>query len=74
MLWLAAAADAERPRTIFTRAIEACDLQWIDSHLQGILNNKLYHSIHHSDTEFGVFDSDGHPLWSGEFLFDIFQM
>ncbi len=59
-----AAGDADRPRTIFTRAIEACDLQWVDSHLQGILNNKLYHSIHHLDTEVGGLDSDGHQLWS----------
>ncbi|XP_071800276.1 zinc finger SWIM domain-containing protein 6-like [Asterias amurensis] len=60
-----AAADADRPRTIFTRAIEACDLQWLDNHLQGILNNKLYHSsLHHSDAEVGGLDSDGHQLWS----------
>ncbi|XP_020932632.1 zinc finger SWIM domain-containing protein 6 [Sus scrofa] len=51
-------------RTVFTRAIEACDLHWQDSHLQHIISSDLYTNYcYHDDTENSLFDSRGWPLW-----------
>ncbi|XP_068011488.1 zinc finger SWIM domain-containing protein 6 isoform X2 [Melanerpes formicivorus] len=51
-------------RTVFTRAIEACDLHWQDSHLQHIISSDLYTNYCcHDDTENSLFDSHGRPLW-----------
>ncbi|XP_056117403.1 zinc finger SWIM domain-containing protein 6, partial [Rhinichthys klamathensis goyatoka] len=51
-------------RTVFTRAIEACDLHWQDSHLQHIINDDLYTNYcYHDNTENSLFDSRGWPLW-----------
>ncbi|XP_065518722.1 zinc finger SWIM domain-containing protein 6 isoform X2 [Lathamus discolor] len=57
--------SSNRPhRTVFTRAIEACDLHWQDSHLQHIINSDLYANYcYHDDTENLLFDSQGWPLW-----------
>ncbi|EHH26521.1 Zinc finger SWIM domain-containing protein 6 [Macaca mulatta] len=57
--------SSNRPhRTVFTRAIEACDLHWQDSHLQHIINSDLYTNYcYHDDTENSLFDSRGWPLW-----------
>ncbi|XP_064162962.1 zinc finger SWIM domain-containing protein 6 [Anguilla rostrata] len=56
---------ANRPhRTVFTRAIEACDLHWQDSHLQHIISSDLYTNYcYHDNTENSLFDSRGRPLW-----------
>uniref|UniRef100_A0A9J8B844 SWIM-type domain-containing protein n=1 Tax=Cyprinus carpio carpio TaxID=630221 RepID=A0A9J8B844_CYPCA len=51
-------------RTVFTRAIEACDLHWQDSHLQHIINDDLYTNYcYHDNTENSLFDSRGWLLW-----------
>uniref|UniRef100_A0A672KE77 Zinc finger SWIM-type containing 6 n=1 Tax=Sinocyclocheilus grahami TaxID=75366 RepID=A0A672KE77_SINGR len=51
-------------RTVFTRAIEACDLHWQDSHLQHIINDDLFTNYcYHDNTENSLFDSRGWPLW-----------
>uniref|UniRef100_A0ABM5FTT5 Zinc finger SWIM domain-containing protein 6 n=1 Tax=Pogona vitticeps TaxID=103695 RepID=A0ABM5FTT5_9SAUR len=51
-------------RTVFTRAIEACDLHWQDSHLQHIISSDLYTNYcYHDDAENSLFDSHGWPLW-----------
>ncbi|XP_036264668.1 zinc finger SWIM domain-containing protein 6 isoform X3 [Pipistrellus kuhlii] len=57
--------SSNRPhRTVFTRAIEACDLHWQDSHLQHIISSDLYTNYcYHDDTENSLFDSRGWPLW-----------
>uniref|UniRef100_A0A8B9ZMM3 SWIM-type domain-containing protein n=1 Tax=Anas zonorhyncha TaxID=75864 RepID=A0A8B9ZMM3_9AVES len=57
--------SSNRPhRTVFTRAIEACDLHWQDSHLQHIISSNLYTNYcYHDDTENSLFDSHGWPLW-----------
>ncbi|MEE6458344.1 hypothetical protein FKM82_000262 [Ascaphus truei] len=57
--------SSHRPhRTVFTRAIEACDLHWQDSHLQHIISSDLYTNYcYHDDTENSLFDSHGWPLW-----------
>ncbi|XP_028661289.2 zinc finger SWIM domain-containing protein 6 [Erpetoichthys calabaricus] len=57
--------SGSRPhRTVFTRAIEACDLHWQDSHLQHIISSDLYTNYcYHDNTENSLFDSRGWPLW-----------
>uniref|UniRef100_A0AAY5L4D2 ZSWIM4-8 C-terminal domain-containing protein n=1 Tax=Esox lucius TaxID=8010 RepID=A0AAY5L4D2_ESOLU len=56
-------------RTVFTRAIEACDLNWQDTHLQRIITHDLYTHSHthcHHDNHDGsgaLFDARGWPLW-----------
>ncbi|XP_054509247.1 zinc finger SWIM domain-containing protein 6-like [Agelaius phoeniceus] len=57
--------SSNRPhRTVFTRAIEACELHWQDSHLQHIINSDLYTNYcYHEHTENSLFDSRGWPLW-----------
>ncbi|KAL1266144.1 hypothetical protein QQF64_001819, partial [Cirrhinus molitorella] len=57
-------SGARPHRTVFTRAIEACDLHWQDSHLQHIINDDLYTNYcYHDNTENSLFDSRGWPLW-----------
>uniref|UniRef100_A0A6Q2X4L4 ZSWIM4-8 C-terminal domain-containing protein n=1 Tax=Esox lucius TaxID=8010 RepID=A0A6Q2X4L4_ESOLU len=62
--------SSSRPhRTVFTRAIEACDLNWQDTHLQRIITHDLYTHSHthcHHDNHDGsgaLFDARGWPLW-----------
>ncbi|XP_029474705.1 zinc finger SWIM domain-containing protein 5 [Rhinatrema bivittatum] len=54
-----------RPRrTVFTRAIEGCDLHWQDSHLQRIISSDFYMSpSYHREGESLLFNSQGQPLW-----------
>ncbi|XP_053101448.1 zinc finger SWIM domain-containing protein 5 isoform X3 [Hemicordylus capensis] len=54
-----------RPRrTVFTRAIEGCDLHWQDSHLQRIISSDFYISpSYQRDGEGLLFNSQGQPLW-----------
>ncbi|XP_068095614.1 zinc finger SWIM domain-containing protein 5 isoform X1 [Hyperolius riggenbachi] len=54
-----------RPRrTVFTRAVEACDLHWQDSHLQRIISSDFYLSPPcQRDGESLIFNSQGQPLW-----------
>ncbi|KAL2305527.1 hypothetical protein Nmel_007518, partial [Mimus melanotis] len=57
--------SSNRPhRTVFTRAIEACELHWQDSHLQHIISSDLYTNYcYYEHTENSLFDSRGWPLW-----------
>ncbi|XP_054908482.1 zinc finger SWIM domain-containing protein 6 [Poeciliopsis prolifica] len=51
-------------RTVFTRAIEACDLHWQDPHLQHIITEDHYnHYCYHDNLNGSLFDSRGWPLW-----------
>ncbi|XP_033845267.1 LOW QUALITY PROTEIN: zinc finger SWIM domain-containing protein 6 [Periophthalmus magnuspinnatus] len=51
-------------RTVFTRAIEACDLHWQDSHLQHIITEDHYTNYCHQDQHHNsLFDNRGWPLW-----------
>nr|XP_015210633.1 PREDICTED: zinc finger SWIM domain-containing protein 5 [Lepisosteus oculatus] len=54
-----------RPRrTVFTRAMEACDLHWQDSHLQRIISSDFYMSpAYQREGESLLFNSQGLPLW-----------
>ncbi|KAK1164095.1 zinc finger SWIM domain-containing protein 5-like [Acipenser oxyrinchus oxyrinchus] len=54
-----------RPRrTVFTRAMEACDLHWQDSHLQRIISSDFYMSpTYQREGESLLFTSQGLPLW-----------
>ncbi|OCT82665.1 zinc finger SWIM domain-containing protein 5 isoform X1 [Xenopus laevis] len=54
-----------RPRrTVFTRAIEGCDLHWQDSHLQRIISSDFYMSpSFQRDGESLLFNAQGQPLW-----------
>ncbi|XP_042318760.1 zinc finger SWIM domain-containing protein 5 [Sceloporus undulatus] len=54
-----------RPRrTVFTRAIEGCDLHWQDSHLQRIISSDFYISpSYQREGEGLLFNSQGQPLW-----------
>uniref|UniRef100_UPI00398F4918 zinc finger SWIM domain-containing protein 5 isoform X1 n=1 Tax=Pristiophorus japonicus TaxID=55135 RepID=UPI00398F4918 len=54
-----------RPRrTVFTRAMEACDLHWQDSHLQRIISSDFYASpSYQRESESLLFNSHGQPLW-----------
>ncbi|XP_061488765.1 zinc finger SWIM domain-containing protein 5 isoform X2 [Rhineura floridana] len=54
-----------RPRrTVFTRAIEGCDLHWQDSHLQRIISSDFYISpTYQREGEGLLFNSQGQPLW-----------
>lgn len=42
MVFLFADSLARPRRTVFTRAIEGCDLHWQDSHLQRIISSDFY--------------------------------
>ncbi|KAG9329691.1 hypothetical protein JZ751_030056 [Albula glossodonta] len=57
--------ESRRPRTVFSRAIEACDLHWRDPHLQRIIGSQLDASrCYHGDTaDASLYDSRGRPLW-----------
>lgn len=60
-------AELRPHRTVFTRAIEACDLHWQDRHLQHIIASDLYANYcYHDNQEGSLFDSHGWPLWHGE--------
>ncbi|XP_057689009.1 zinc finger SWIM domain-containing protein 6-like [Corythoichthys intestinalis] len=51
-------------RTVFMRAIEACDLHWQDRHLQHIIASDLYANYcYHDNQEGSLFDARGWPLW-----------
>uniref|UniRef100_A0A8C4WAY8 Zinc finger SWIM-type containing 5 n=1 Tax=Gopherus evgoodei TaxID=1825980 RepID=A0A8C4WAY8_9SAUR len=54
-----------RPRrTVFTRAMEGCDLHWQDSHLQRIISSDFYVSpSYQRDGESLLFNAQGQPLW-----------
>uniref|UniRef100_A0A8D0GG82 Zinc finger SWIM-type containing 5 n=2 Tax=Sphenodon punctatus TaxID=8508 RepID=A0A8D0GG82_SPHPU len=54
-----------RPRrTVFTRAIEGCDLHWQDSHLQRIISSDFYVSpAYQREGESLLFNAQGQPLW-----------
>nr|XP_057919070.1 zinc finger SWIM domain-containing protein 6 isoform X1 [Doryrhamphus excisus] len=56
--------DPPPHRTVFTRAIEACDLHWQDPHLQHILTEDPHADrCDHNDLNAALFDSQGWPLW-----------
>lgn len=57
-----------RPRrTVFSRAVEACDLHWQDSHLQRIISSDHYMSpSYQREGESLLFNPQGLPLWLGE--------
>ncbi|KAM8828168.1 zinc finger SWIM domain-containing protein 6 isoform 1-T1 [Spinachia spinachia] len=51
-------------RTVFTRAIEACDLHWQDPHLQHIITEDHYANYcYHDNLNSSLFDARGWPLW-----------
>ncbi|XP_071323097.1 zinc finger SWIM domain-containing protein 6 [Trachinotus anak] len=51
-------------RTVFTRAIEACDLHWQDPHLQHIITVDHYANYcYHDNLDSSLFDARGWPLW-----------
>uniref|UniRef100_A0A3Q3A4X6 Zinc finger SWIM-type containing 6 n=1 Tax=Kryptolebias marmoratus TaxID=37003 RepID=A0A3Q3A4X6_KRYMA len=51
-------------RTVFTRAIEACDLHWQDPHLQHIITEDHYTNYCYRDNlDSSLFDARGWPLW-----------
>ncbi|XP_056912220.1 zinc finger SWIM domain-containing protein 5 isoform X2 [Takifugu flavidus] len=54
-----------RPRrTVFSRAVEACDLHWQDSHLQRIISSEHYMSpAYQREGESLLFNPQGLPLW-----------
>lgn len=54
-------------RTVFTRAIEACDLHWQDPHLQHIITEDHYTNYcYHDNLNSSLFDARGWALWHGE--------
>lgn len=54
-------------RTVFTRAIEACDLHWQDPHLQHIITEDHYTNYcYNYNPDSSLFDRRGWPLWHGE--------
>uniref|UniRef100_A0A7N6BF09 SWIM-type domain-containing protein n=1 Tax=Anabas testudineus TaxID=64144 RepID=A0A7N6BF09_ANATE len=54
-------------RTVFTRAIEACDLHWQDPHLQHIITEDHYTNYcYRHNLDSSLFDGRGWPLWHGE--------
>lgn len=68
-MWCACLADSlTRPhRTVFTRAIEACDLHWQDPHLQHIITEDHYTNYcYRYNLDSSLFDTRGWPLWHGE--------
>uniref|UniRef100_A0A8C6NMG6 Zinc finger, SWIM-type containing 5 n=1 Tax=Nothobranchius furzeri TaxID=105023 RepID=A0A8C6NMG6_NOTFU len=51
-------------RTVFSRAVEACDLHWQDSHLQRIISSDFYMSpSYQREGESLLFNPQGLPLW-----------
>lgn len=67
-LFCALADSHSKPhRTVFTRAIEACDLHWQDSHLQHIITEDHHTNYCYQDNlDSSLFDGRGWPLWHGE--------
>lgn len=66
-VFLFADSLARPRRTVFTRAIEGCDLHWQDSHLQRIISSDFYVSpSYQREGESLLFNSQGQPLWLGE--------
>lgn len=65
---LSLADSLTRPhRTVFTRAIEACDLHWQDPHLQHIITEDHYTNYcYNYNLDSSLFDARGWPLWHGE--------
>uniref|UniRef100_A0A8D3D8W7 Zinc finger, SWIM-type containing 5 n=1 Tax=Scophthalmus maximus TaxID=52904 RepID=A0A8D3D8W7_SCOMX len=57
--------SVSRPRrTVFSRAVEACDLHWQDSHLQRIISSDYYVSpSYQREGESLLFNPQGLPLW-----------
>lgn len=54
-------------RTVFTRAIEACDLHWQDPHLQHIITEDHYTNYcYNYNPDSSLFDRRGWPLWHGK--------
>lgn len=68
MFFFLFADSLARPRrTVFTRAIEGCDLHWQDSHLQRIISSDFYVSpSYQREGESLLFNSQGQPLWLGK--------
>jgi len=67
MVFLFADSLARPRRTVFTRAIEGCDLHWQDSHLQRIISSDFYVSpAYQREGESLLFNSQGQPLWLGK--------
>uniref|UniRef100_A0A7N8WJT1 Zinc finger, SWIM-type containing 5 n=1 Tax=Mastacembelus armatus TaxID=205130 RepID=A0A7N8WJT1_9TELE len=57
-------AQGRPRRTVFSRAIEACDLHWQDSHLQRIISSDYYMSpSYQREGESLLFNPQGLPLW-----------
>uniref|UniRef100_A0A7N6AZM3 ZSWIM4-8 C-terminal domain-containing protein n=1 Tax=Anabas testudineus TaxID=64144 RepID=A0A7N6AZM3_ANATE len=57
-------AQGQPRRTVFSRAIEACDLHWQDSHLQRIISSDYYMSpSYQREGESLLFNPQGLPLW-----------
>ncbi|XP_056434250.1 zinc finger SWIM domain-containing protein 6-like [Gadus chalcogrammus] len=57
-------ALARPHRTVFTRAIEACDLHWQDPHLQHIIaQDPVTTCCYHDNRHSALFDPRGRPLW-----------
>uniref|UniRef100_A0A674P2D0 Zinc finger, SWIM-type containing 5 n=1 Tax=Takifugu rubripes TaxID=31033 RepID=A0A674P2D0_TAKRU len=58
-------AKVTKPRrTVFSRAVEACDLHWQDSHLQRIISSEHYMSpAYQREGESLLFNPQGLPLW-----------
>lgn len=52
---------------MFSRAVEACDLHWQDSHLQRIISSERYTSpCYQREGEGLLFSPQGLPLWLGD--------
>ncbi|XP_047662427.1 zinc finger SWIM domain-containing protein 5 isoform X2 [Tachysurus fulvidraco] len=63
-LWDELDSLARPRRTVFTRAMEACDLHWQDSHLQRIISSDFYVSpAYQREGENLLFNPQGLPLW-----------
>lgn len=61
-------------RTVFTRAIEACDLHWQDPHLQHIIIEDHYTNYcYNYNPDSSLFDRRGWPLWHGELGDVVFE-
>uniref|UniRef100_A0A8C5N819 ZSWIM4-8 C-terminal domain-containing protein n=1 Tax=Gouania willdenowi TaxID=441366 RepID=A0A8C5N819_GOUWI len=57
-------AQGQPRRTVFSRAVEACDLHWQDSHLQRIISSDHYMSpSYQREGESLLFNPQGLPLW-----------
>lgn len=61
-------AAASPRRTVFSRALQAGELHWNDSHLQRILASDSYGPslTGNMGGDKPTFDPQGHPIWLGE--------